>query len=160
MANTHKAGSNGNMWKHEQTGAGGSSNIIDTGTLSKVSIFGMVHADSAITVHAGQISDYLIYNHDKSEPTLTKIPDAVAWSDDSVSYSVGDIVKSGNNMYWCIEDHVSNDSTNTTANTDLWKDCSTTHPKSFHIDLDSAARFVKLVSPTDVLAFVTCAAKP
>ena len=155
-----RTGSAGNMWKHSQTGAAGSSGVVDTGTLSKLSIFGMVHADSDFKVYVGQSSNSMIYHHGKSSPTLTKIPDGPAWSDAGVEYSVGDIVKSGDNMYWCIEAHTSNSTTRTTANDTLWKDCSTTHPKSFHIELDTSARFVKLVSPTDVLAVVTCAAKP
>ena len=160
---TYKVGSPGDMFDLVATGAGGESNVIDTGTLSNVSIFGMVHAAPGnINVYQGQSSNplHMVYNKAKSEPTLTKVPDPPDWSDDGVSYKKGQLVKVTANRFWCKEDHVSNDSTRTTANTDLWIACGENHPVSFAIDLSTAARFVKVTVANDVTAFVTCAAKP
>ena len=161
--NTHKVGSAGNMFFSEETGALGESNVIDTGTLSKVSIFGLVAADEGeLRVYQGQSSNpaHMVYCETKSKPTTTKIPDPAAWSNDSVEYEVGDLVKSGDDIFWCIKAHTSDGVTNTTADATLWNDCGVSYPESFHIDIDSAARFIKVIVQNDVLATVTCAAKP
>ena len=160
---TWLSGVHGNLWENAQTEANGLSPVIDTGNLSSVTIMGMIHVDSALEVQVSQNGKDFYPNTIVNAAVadgLAKIPDGPTWSDDGVAYKVGDIVKHSTNMFWCIEDHVSNNSTRTTANADLWKDCNTTHPKAFHHTWQTGARYIRVKSPTDVLAHMTIALKP
>ena len=161
-------GKEGNAWDNEKTGEKGFSKGVDLKASSNVSIFGVIDAQSEMSVFVSQDGIHYYYCHTISQTLSPEPPPARPEWSSGVDYAEGDIVKYTPDdtefLYICIQDHKSNPS-RTPTNQNYWLECQENNtegefPKEFHTFETIGARYVKLQSENDVTATVTVVGKP
>lgn len=150
-------GSHGNAWNNENTGVGGTSNIIRTYGMPFLSISGEIFADTTISFYVSQNGVNFFYCGVISDLISPVQPPAPAWAI-GINYAVGDEVTNDAVRYRCIEAHLSIPGREP-PNATYWVVVEDVYPKQFHIYPQVGAEYVRLRSSNNVVATATIAAK-
>lgn len=150
-------GAQGNAWNNEQTGVGGTSNIVKTYGMPHLSIMGEIYGATTISFYTSQDGVNFFYCNVITATIIPVQPPAPAWAT-GIDYAVNDEVTEGAVRYRCTLAHRSNDARKP-PNPTYWAVVPATYPQQFHIYPTVGAEYVRLRSSADVKVTATIAAK-